>query len=73
VIVCSCRAVSDSTLRDAVAHGATSAEELSRSCDVGNRCKGCWPALERFIAENCGSGHGAPTAAPAPFGRAAAA
>jgi bacterioferritin-associated ferredoxin len=63
VIVCSCRAVSDRTLREAVANGASSAEDLSRCCDVGNRCKGCWPALERFIEQHCG--------APAPLDAAA--
>jgi bacterioferritin-associated ferredoxin len=53
MIVCSCRAVNDASLRAAVAAGASTPEDLARTCDAGNRCGGCWPALERFVAEHC--------------------
>lgn len=55
VIVCSCRAVNDRKIRDAVAAGACTIEEVGEACRAGTRCGGCWPILADLIAEHTGS------------------
>jgi bacterioferritin-associated ferredoxin len=49
--VCSCRAVSDRTVRAAVAAGAASIGDIAARCGAGSGCGGCWPTLERLLAE----------------------
>jgi len=49
--VCSCRAVTDRTVQAAVAAGAHDVEEIADRCGAGSRCGGCWPELERLLAE----------------------
>ena len=49
--VCSCRAVTDRTVDAAIASGADTVEEIARRCGAGARCGGCWPELERLLAE----------------------
>jgi bacterioferritin-associated ferredoxin len=49
VIVCHCRAVSDRTIGDQVAAGATSIDELSERCGAGSDCGGCHRRLERLL------------------------
>jgi len=56
VVVCSCRAVSDRAVRAAIAAGATTVEDLAARCAAGSRCGGCWPELERVIAEHTAAG-----------------
>jgi bacterioferritin-associated ferredoxin len=52
VVVCSCRAVSDSVVREAIAAGATSVEDVTAHCAAASRCGGCWPTLERMLTEH---------------------
>jgi len=51
VFVCQCQAVTDRTVRAAVASGARTLAEVAERCRAGSRCGGCWPELERLIAE----------------------
>ena len=50
--VCSCRAVTDRTVDAAIASGARAVDEITLRCGAGARCRGCWPALERLLAEH---------------------
>jgi bacterioferritin-associated ferredoxin len=49
--VCSCRGVTDRTVRAAIATGARTIEDISRRCAAGSQCGGCRPELERLLAE----------------------
>jgi bacterioferritin-associated ferredoxin len=52
MFVCSCKAVTDRTVRAAIASGATCIEEIAERCGAGSRCGGCWPELERLLHEH---------------------
>ena len=49
--VCSCRAVTDRTVRAAVASGARTIEEIAERCGAGSKCGGCWPTLQHLLDE----------------------
>ena len=49
MIVCSCRAVSDRTVKTAIASGATTIQDVAARCGAGARCGGCWPALAELL------------------------
>lgn len=49
--MCSCRAVTDRTIRAAIADGATTIEQIALKCGAGSLCQGCWPALSELLAE----------------------
>ena len=49
--VCSCKAVTDRTVNAAMAAGARDVEKIADLCGAGSRCGGCWPELERLLAE----------------------
>jgi bacterioferritin-associated ferredoxin len=51
MVVCSCRAVTDRAVRAAVAGGATQLSDVIAMCSAGAGCGGCWPRLERVLAE----------------------
>jgi bacterioferritin-associated ferredoxin len=51
MVVCSCRAVTDRTVHAAICAGAGSVDELTSLCTAGSRCGGCWPELQRLLAE----------------------
>jgi bacterioferritin-associated ferredoxin len=51
VVVCSCKAVTDRTVHAAICAGAESVDQLSSLCRAGSRCGGCWPELQRLLAE----------------------
>lgn len=51
MIICSCRAVSDRTVKAAVASGATTIQDVAARCGAGARCGGCWPALAELLDE----------------------
>jgi bacterioferritin-associated ferredoxin len=51
MVVCSCRAVTDRTVHAAICAGANSIDELASLCTAGTRCGGCWPELQRLLAE----------------------
>ena len=51
MVVCSCRAVTDRTVHSAICAGADSVDDLASLCTAGTRCGGCWPELQRLLAE----------------------
>ena len=51
MFVCSCRGVTDRTVRAAIASGAESIEDVAARCGAGARCGGCWPALAELLDE----------------------
>jgi len=51
VIVCSCAAVREQTVRHAIAAGARTVAEVGERCGAGRTCGGCEPLLEELLAE----------------------
>jgi bacterioferritin-associated ferredoxin len=49
VIVCHCKGVSDSSIREAVRDGARSFRQVAKACDAGRRCGGCRPVIRELI------------------------
>lgn len=50
MIVCSCRAVSDTTLRTAIAEGASTLEDIAERCGgAGSCCGACRPAIAAML------------------------
>lgn len=49
--VCHCRAVTDCTIRDSIAAGASDLCSLAEQCGAGSRCGGCHFALRQLLAE----------------------
>ena len=47
--VCSCRAVTDRTVKAAIASGARTIDQVAERCGAGGRCGGCWPALTELL------------------------
>jgi len=59
--VCACKAVTDRTIGAAIASGAGNVDDVARRCGAGSGCGGCWPELERLLAEHAErltEGHG---------------
>lgn len=54
MIVCSCRAVSDRTVRAAIASGAETVDEVAARCGAGEQCGSCWPSLARLLDDQRG-------------------
>jgi bacterioferritin-associated ferredoxin len=50
--VCHCEAVTDRTIRAAIASGARTLEEIRHRCAAGSGCGGCWPELQRLLEEH---------------------
>jgi bacterioferritin-associated ferredoxin len=50
VIVCSCRAVSDSVVHSAILSGADCADEVAERCGAGTDCGSCLVTVERMLA-----------------------
>jgi bacterioferritin-associated ferredoxin len=59
MLVCHCKGVSDRTVRDAVALGATSRRAVARACGAGTVCGGCRPVIEEIVAQSAGEADGA--------------
>ena len=51
MVVCHCRAVTDRAICAAIREGAGDVGALADCCGAGTGCGGCWPALERLLAE----------------------
>ncbi|MEP7112133.1 MAG: (2Fe-2S)-binding protein [Ilumatobacteraceae bacterium] len=51
MVVCSCRAVTDRTVHAAIRAGAYTVDQVASLCTAGSRCGGCWPELQRLLAE----------------------
>jgi bacterioferritin-associated ferredoxin len=52
MLICSCRAASERTVKTAIAAGARSVPEIALLCGAGSKCRGCWPALEALLRES---------------------
>ncbi len=51
VLVCSCNAVFESTVRNAVVAGAESVEEVGAHCRAGDDCGTCHSTIEDILDE----------------------
>ena len=51
MIVCLCTGVSSGTVRDVVAEGASTVEEVGMACTAGTDCGGCHGCIEDIIEE----------------------
>ena len=49
MFVCSCQAVTDRTIKAAIASGARTIDDIAARCGAGARCGGCWPALAELL------------------------
>ena len=63
MIVCSCRAVRESTVRNAVAAGARTVEDVAARCGAGSVCGGCHDTLAHVLAEAAVAVRGASSSA----------
>jgi bacterioferritin-associated ferredoxin len=50
MIICHCEIVSDRCVRDAVAAGAQSIDDVGRACAAGTQCGGCRPSIGALLA-----------------------
>ena len=50
--VCHCRAVTDSTVRDAIVAGAADEFDIGRECGAGTGCGSCHDELRRLCEES---------------------
>ncbi|MGH9259390.1 MAG: (2Fe-2S)-binding protein [Acidimicrobiales bacterium] len=50
MIICHCRVVSDRHIRDEVACGARSADDIAESCGAGAHCGSCRPTIGVLLA-----------------------
>ena len=75
MLVCHCHRISDRTVTLCVRGGASSADDVGRSCGAGTACGGCKPAIEAIVRGLRGLGEsdadGDQAAAAAPFARIA--
>ena len=53
---CLCRAVTEKSVRDVVAAGASTVSEVRATCGAGTGCGGCLPSLRRLLKECRGPG-----------------
>jgi bacterioferritin-associated ferredoxin len=51
MVICSCRVVTDRTIHATISAGANTIDEVSLMCSAGSECGGCWPELQRILAE----------------------
>lgn len=50
-LVCLCNGVSERKVVKAIAHGASSIEEIGSECRAGTTCHGCHDTLEQLLDE----------------------
>ena len=51
MLICSCKAVVERTVRAAIADGATTIEEVGRRCGAGTKCGGCHLLIEELLVQ----------------------
>ncbi|EIV90990.1 (2Fe-2S)-binding protein [Frankia sp. QA3] len=51
MLVCSCFAVSDRTLRNVISAGARDVDEIGERCNAGTGCGGCVEEIEDLLDE----------------------
>lgn len=52
MFVCSCKGVTDRTIKAAIDAGARTVDDLTAHCSAGGRCRGCWPMLAKLLAQH---------------------
>ena len=50
MVVCHCEAINDRTIRDALAAGSTTVDEIARDCGAGSQCGGCVDTIRNLLA-----------------------
>ena len=55
MFICHCRAITDHEIRDEIARGARTIDDLAERCGAGSRCGGCWPGLYELLEAEVGS------------------
>jgi bacterioferritin-associated ferredoxin len=50
VIVCHCRVVSDKVIKQQIATGAATVDEISDRCGAGARCGSCRPTIVALLS-----------------------
>jgi bacterioferritin-associated ferredoxin len=51
VVVCSCSAVNDRTIRAEIASGALDADDVADRCGAGARCGSCRTVVEQIVQD----------------------
>jgi bacterioferritin-associated ferredoxin len=51
VYACLCRAVTEQSVREVVAAGASTVSQVRATCGAGTGCGGCLPSLRRLLRE----------------------
>lgn len=51
MVVCHCRAVSDSGIRDVIESGSVDVDEVIVACGAGGRCTGCRETIEMIVGQ----------------------
>lgn len=51
MLLCSCHAVSERSIRACIAAGARTVQDIAEKCNAGATCGGCWPALDDLLDE----------------------
>jgi bacterioferritin-associated ferredoxin len=51
VYACSCAGVTEKAVRETVAAGARTIDEIAVRCGAGSGCGGCWPILVDLLAD----------------------
>ena len=51
MLICSCKAVSERTVRAAIADGAGTIEDVGRRCGAGTQCGGCHLLIEELLVQ----------------------
>jgi bacterioferritin-associated ferredoxin len=52
MVVCHCKAVTESQLREAVEGGACTRRQVARQCGAGTICGGCRPLIDQILGES---------------------
>lgn len=54
MLVCHCRAVNESRIRECIAQGARDETDVADECGAGSHCGGCLPTICRLLGECAG-------------------
>lgn len=49
MIVCSCKGITDRTIRTLIRDGACSMRDIGHACEAGRGCGGCRPAIDELV------------------------
>lgn len=51
MLVCHCRAINETRIRECIARGARDEAEVADECGAGSHCGGCVPTICRLLGE----------------------